>query len=253
MSVAVIERETQRTVRDHYAFHVYDDVVHVIRTTRVTRCKPRVDEWLISRAEFEANKDKRTFRWVHGKHHLEIATAAYFKCYQDGYRYQLDDDDDFHQFPTENRYEDQKNWPKLLTNGASARVIRDWSSQNGFCYDVNGCIIPRAFWFDYIHGGLTSERIHIPDVLEHLQQQPGVEQAVVINVPHYNGGGKAVEFLYRPSDQYFHRLIKAHIKEKYFGSHSWGLREAMFKRLKLNQRMFQKPPSKREEPDDDAF
>lgn len=247
--ITTVEKETQHTVREHFTFHVYQSVVHVIKTTYVTKRKPTVEEWLISREQFEQNKDRRSLNWASGGDSFEIVTPAYLEHYKSGFRTE---------FPIfagrQERYEDPNDWERLLSNGVDdRRIIRDYSSNNGFFYDVEGNIVSRAFFYDYIHSLISSHTHHVLKVLKHLQQQDGIVEVGLVEIPYYNEGGRGIEFAYQPSEQYFRRLIKEHEKEQFFGAHSWGIRDRIFKRLKLNQKRFQKPQASDEDDDDDAF
>lgn len=78
----------------------------------------------------------------------------------------------------------------------------DWDVPLAPCYYVN-----------YI-GGFQDDKFDLDEVRSTLEDRSDVLEISDVSVPHYNGGGEAVEFLIRPSQDLFERLVRHYRDEK---------------------------------------
>jgi hypothetical protein len=83
-------------------------------------------------------------------------------------------------------------------------VICNWTGMDSNIYRIDRAT-PISTWRyqDYI-GGFSGNRYHIlRELKEELETLHFIRNVVIVDIPHYNGGGKAVEFEYKTSVRMF--------------------------------------------------
>jgi hypothetical protein len=69
---------------------------------------------------------------------------------------------------------------------------------DGNLYRIDrGTPISRWRYQDYIGGFSGKEYLHLPEFKKELEALDFIRNIEIIDIPHYNGGGKAIEFEYK--------------------------------------------------------
>lgn len=250
MRIAIEQREIVTTTTVRYTFYVYKHVVHVVLTIKVARRKPYLEEWLITRKYYEANKHKRSpTTWAKNEKsphdpkrsaNIQIATQEYLTAYQHAFWEHTEDKPKY--FPLSEGMLDEY-WEHC-----GGQIVDDQSANNGFIYDLNGKPIYRGFKFDYIGSHIGDQSHYVDRVLQHLKNHREVEQVKLVDIPYCNRhiGDKGIEFLFMPSKRYFTRLINAHRRERHFTANSYGIKDMIFRKLGLKSLKFRQPATETE-------
>jgi len=93
-------------------------------------------------------------------------------------------------------------WPELITDWDTFKgfdhVLCIWIGMDGNIYRIDRATPIRVWRYqDYI-GGFSSDRYHhLPELKAELEALDFIRNAKIVNIPHWNGGGTAVEFEYK--------------------------------------------------------
>ena len=103
---------------------------------------------------------------------------------------------------SDSRWYDEQPEPVLITDWDTFKgfdhVICDRTGYEGNIYSL-GKVTPIPMWRrqDYI-GGFTSEMYrNLPELQNELAALPFIRNAEMMDIPYYNGGGRAIEFEYK--------------------------------------------------------
>lgn len=108
--------------------------------------------------------------------------------------------------------------PTLITDWSEFKgfnhVICDWIPMDGNLYRIDRAT-PLMVWRyqDHIGGFTGKSYCLLPELKKELEALPFTRNVHIMDIPHYNGGGKAVEFEYRNTTRIFnHDLQITHPK-----------------------------------------
>lgn len=224
------KRTTKRTVERDYVLYPYpkSNVVLARVITKDTGIKggePFTKWYLFSEATYNKYKHRKTWNWIMNLGQddlLTVMTVEYMDQYLNG---------SSHEYPNDKpKYVAEFGWKKVLDIDGCGRVAYDKIWYDHMMYNPQGKPIRRAFCFDYINGGLTSDSYDIFKVEKWLKRQKSVRNVKLIEVPYYNSescDSKAVEFTFQPSHRIFLRMCEAGVPNTF----EW--REIVKNHLKL--------------------
>lgn len=205
------KKTTRTTIERNYVLYPYPKSKVVLakvitKSTDVKKGKPATTWYLFSQATYNKYQHRKAWTWIVniGRDDLfAIMTTEYMDYYLSGRGCLYPDN--------KPRHVVESDWKKVLDIGDYGRVTRDQTWYDGMMYDPQGRPIRRAFYFDYITGGLRSTSYAISGVEKWLKRQKCVSNVKLISVPHYNRDScneEAVEFTFKPSRRIFVRMCK---------------------------------------------
>lgn len=183
------------------------------------------NDWF-QRTDVKINIPHCEYLWVITKVYLKHYLQNSGYCFGDGRRY----------------IESIRGQLAVLHRGKFEQVVHDALSYNGLFYDADGKPVLRSIHFDYIYGHIQSkEGWNVSAAAAHLRKHRKVCNVEIIDVPYYNGGGRAVEFDYLPSKKEFQQLVLSGDDSSYRekgdppGGIDFEKREKILQSLKVEQ------------------